>query len=743
MGEMNSELSERLLSGLREFKGFYTQDYYYEFEDRITGIASQIEESRRKGRLLKIGIVGEVKAGKSSFLNALLFDGEDILPKASTPMTAALTKITYSETQSAKIVFYSENEWEKIKMLSHEYDESFEAMYVDYCKKHEEQQARLQMNSMENVGFYNYQPPKTKEEMKISFDKRIPLKQKACKELVVMAESKKIGINELLGKEPTIEIRNMQQELQDYIGVDGKYTPIVKHVELEMNNEVLKDIEIVDTPGLNDPIVSRSEKTKTFLRDCDVVFLLSYCGEFLTQDDISFMCETLPNEGVENIIIVGSKFDSGILDDNKSTDYRMAAKSSARIYREQAENNINRCINGGYRNETVIKIKESLPPCFVSSVLFSCAVKKKTKQGYSELEAHIVNRLREQFSDFVDDESTLLSLSGILEIKQNKLKRIKDDKQAIIEQKNANIVANGKNALLKILEDINIQALQNQEDLRNYDKDQLEKKLKALQTKLNTMRREIKNIFERSAVDAEKFLTGLKVSIEKEIDNYIGFDVETKVHTEEGTYSYGFLGVMKGRYTQEITTYHANISDVITNLRQYISRCKELSNSEFEKIININTLKEEVKTTVIGAFELGDKDFNENDVLIPLEIVIKKIQIPQIEIEVSEFEPIIIDAFSGASVTNETIHELQLLENKALSKISERVKQEIDKCQQKVENLMSEQAATFVDNIIRLLTDNIETLRTQIDNKENAIRQYETLCNMIIEYKAAVKDMEL
>lgn len=44
-------------------------------------------------RTLKIGIVGGVKAGKSSFLNALLFRGRDILPKAATPMTAALTKI--------------------------------------------------------------------------------------------------------------------------------------------------------------------------------------------------------------------------------------------------------------------------------------------------------------------------------------------------------------------------------------------------------------------------------------------------------------------------------------------------------------------------------------------------------------------------------------------------------------------------------------------------------------------------
>lgn len=34
-------------------------------------------------RKLNIGVMGQVKAGKSSFLNSLLFDGVDVLPRAS------------------------------------------------------------------------------------------------------------------------------------------------------------------------------------------------------------------------------------------------------------------------------------------------------------------------------------------------------------------------------------------------------------------------------------------------------------------------------------------------------------------------------------------------------------------------------------------------------------------------------------------------------------------------------------
>ena len=178
-------------------------------------------------------------------------------------------------------------------------------------------------------------------------------------------------------------------------------------------------------------------------------------------------------------------------------------------------------------------------------------------------------------------------------------------------------------------------------------------------------------------------------------------------------------------------------------MRGYLTRCKQISNEEFEKIINLRKLKDTVKETVIGAFDLTGRDFNENDILIPLEIVVKQIKIPRIDIEVGEFEPMIIDAFSDASVKNEDIHALRLQENQALEAIAVRIKKEIDSCEIKVKNVMAEQAATFVDNIIKQLTDNIENIRNQIDDKENAIRQYDTLCKAIADYKKMVSEMEM
>ena len=73
----------------------------------IENFKIKTEDFYRENRKLNIGVVGQVKAGKSSFLNTLLFDGEEILPKASTPKTATLTRMEYSEHNRIQVEYYS------------------------------------------------------------------------------------------------------------------------------------------------------------------------------------------------------------------------------------------------------------------------------------------------------------------------------------------------------------------------------------------------------------------------------------------------------------------------------------------------------------------------------------------------------------------------------------------------------------------------------------------------------------
>ena len=97
--------------------------------NEAASVADAYNKISKENSELKLGIVGRVKAGKSSFLNALLFDGRDVLPKAATPMTAALTKITYAYKNEARVFFYSPGEWRQIENLARECEKVFEEEY--------------------------------------------------------------------------------------------------------------------------------------------------------------------------------------------------------------------------------------------------------------------------------------------------------------------------------------------------------------------------------------------------------------------------------------------------------------------------------------------------------------------------------------------------------------------------------------------------------------------------------------
>lgn len=729
--ETNYEkVTNEIISGLENYKGFVSDDNFLAFKDRISTMKINIEAAKEEGRKLKIGIVGEVKAGKSSFLNALVFDGKEILPKASTPMTAALTKITYAEKPSAKIVFYSEKDWEEVINLSNQYDERYEDEYKKYIEK---QQKSRKKNKETIVQI-------SKQEFKKIIEKKIPQKYVSCKELTELAQKSSVDVYQKLGKTEEIVINELNEDLSNYIGVNGQYTAIVKHVELKMNNDMLKDIEIVDTPGLNDPIISRGEITKKFLRECDVAFLLSYTGQFLTQEDINFMCRTLPSEGVRNIFIVGSKFDSGILDDNKSKTIEEAERKSKSIYNNQAKNNIDACINTGTNLEVLTRIKESLPPSYVSSILYNCSQKKKSNQSYNDAEENVVNNLR-RFQGFQDDWKKLLSLSGIDTIKKYKIMPVIKDKEKTIEEKNKNVVIDNKKILLNILEDMNIEAIQNKDNLQNYDKYELEEKLNILQGKLNTIRISIKNIFESSAIEAERLINNIIPNIKLEISNYTDINVATHTHNEHHTVRTGII--RKEHYVDVITTYSANVSDVIDNMRNYINRSILYINDEFEKLINIKKMEMQIKDCAIGAFDLKDEKFNEQDIIIPVRNVMNKITIPKMDIDEEQYEAMIIDAFSGAVVEGEEIQKLRRQENLVFNQIARKLEENLKSYQRQIDGIMSEQAATFVDEIIRQASKNIERLKTQIDNKEENIRQYNELCSAIAQYKLLIQKMEM
>lgn len=225
--------------------------------DRGEEIIKKIQDD-----ILTIGVIGQMKCGKSTFLNSFIF-GSDVLPAATTPMTASLSVITYGEQEKMMAEFYTKEEWEEQR------------------RQATRNLAELEGNEVEKS------------------------KVQAAQELVSKASKLGSSLESYLGKTQEDKLEN----LVEYVGADGKYISITKAVKICYPKEYLKGVEIVDTPGMNDPIVSREERTKEFLKKADVVLMMLYAGRPFDAKDRTILFEDVKKCGPGKVIIGINKYD--------------------------------------------------------------------------------------------------------------------------------------------------------------------------------------------------------------------------------------------------------------------------------------------------------------------------------------------------------------------------------------------------------------------------------------------------
>ena len=131
-------------------------------------------------------------------------------------------------------------------------------------------------------------------------------KVKAAKELVEKSAKLGSSIKDLLTKGKQ---EDSFEHLIEYVGAEGKYVAITKSVVIYYPKEYLKGVEIVDTPGFNDPIVSREERTNEFLKKADVVIMMLYAGRPFDSTDRDIIFTNVRQCGIGKVIIGINKYD--------------------------------------------------------------------------------------------------------------------------------------------------------------------------------------------------------------------------------------------------------------------------------------------------------------------------------------------------------------------------------------------------------------------------------------------------
>lgn len=212
---------------------------------------------------LQIAIVGTIKAGKSTFINALFED--NIASTDVTPETASLTKFRYSTKNKLKVKFYNKAEW----------DELWESVK----KSEEKTKTKIFRDEFESSGAENIK-------------------------------------NDYIGASDKIEevsnIEELKNKVKEYTSKTSKIHYFVKELKVYLNNENMhKNVTIVDTPGLDDVVDYRSKITRDYIKRANAV-IVCVDSSSLRNDEYLTITKVFENIGDDfyKVMILGTQIDN-------------------------------------------------------------------------------------------------------------------------------------------------------------------------------------------------------------------------------------------------------------------------------------------------------------------------------------------------------------------------------------------------------------------------------------------------
>ena len=703
-----------------------------DIENDFNNYLENYKRLESEDKILTIGIVGQVKAGKSSFLNSLFFESEDVLPKAATPMTAALTKIRYSENISAKVHFFTLNDFEIVENGARECKRAIEnerKKINEELKKKGKPESKLmdaQLLGMVELSDSN----KAFYEIFENFKKNEgELKSK----LENSANSENNDNFEVLDNVESIEA--LKNRLEDYVGVNGKYMPIVKYIEIFLNIEAIKDFDIVDTPGLNDPVISRGQLTRDFLGKCDVIFLLSPTSQFFDSQDISLFSEQLPQEGIKEVKVIGSKFDNGLIGESQkyNGDIKSAQAGVETVLNEQFKARI----NNSKRKDI---FEKAFPPRYISS---SCYDIYKHYGKLSKNEERIKNNIVRAFPHFIDDSESYKKLSGIEIFNSTIIPEIVSKKENIFKERANNIYSGFIERFNQLIEELDKSVKDKQEKLSNGDIKTLEDKVKSSLNNLEKLKNNINDCYDEKTHEIKVKFKDLLTEIRDIID--MNSDVKKREKTENytvmvekegigggiGRFFGGIFGTDWG-YRQETRTRnvsYASTQDAIEQINKIMKESQKMINTACKDIFDINSFCEEIAVKLLEVFDLSNLDFDANSIILPLKKVLRSLSISSVRLD-KDYTNIIIETVSDKEETSVEI--MQKAMRKTALDIIKDIEKALDSQSAEIVSKLDEQADNLISDISSSIEKDAEELKNQLKDK----KKYEEM------YKEAVSGIE-
>ncbi|MCQ2651242.1 dynamin-like GTPase family protein [Helicobacter pylori] len=726
-----------------------------------------LKEMQAKDRDLKVGIIGRVKAGKSSLLNALIFEGVEVLPKAATPMTASLTILKYADTLSAEVEFYSQKDIAELKNEHERYVREFNKIVEEEVKKQKEKQslanrAKEGFKNLGNMLNRNKNPEEAPKERVLSDEEIVKRAERIAKDKLKGDEKlvssydqyekiKKSGLISTEKLDPRIQANSLQelnQKLLQFVGADGKFMPYTKAVQISLNNPNLKDLEVIDTPGVNDPIASREERTKALLKDCDVVFIVSPSNQFLTDSDMDLFDRVSNKEGLQEIYFVASQADSAVLsmsEVEKSRQHLPTAFENAQKALSSQLNSIMGALIENYPNQREIfekAIKNGV--ILASGVCFSMHKdfnnqaswerNQKTEEYHNALR-NLKDSYPDAFSSDDKSKESLLLLSNMGAIEE-RLEKAAKEKEKIISQKLQDYAKSQTNNLHLLIAQLLQDLEEEKKRVKSADISAIKEQIKAYEKLSGNIEMKFREAYEEFILH---FINNIRVGLDKTLEEFIQqtkknneyqkgkddeyFTKKVKQDGFSGSVARFFGQALNDEWGYEEKGYYKKVTSVkagavLDYLTEMHERCENALND------NANSFK------IVFKKELYAKVFSQLREIIPDDLIDemafqKSVMAVLDRIEIKEFDyadklPSEIRGKTGDLKGDEANAFIQSVGNYVRDFEAE-AKKDVKGYIQGLRESLEKQ--NFASDMLKKLQKDMQNLQNQAQNKEQSIAQ--------------------
>lgn len=751
---------QKKLAGIKKKLELLKVDYPGLADEMLTsinGFETAAVNKMEEGRLLSISIVGRVKSGKSSLLNALLFDGESVLPQAATPMTAALTFIRYAPECRAEIEFYSPNDWDTFVGQAKKYDAILAEAKAELIAEDEERMRRAKASGRV-VSCREITKQRITEQAKERLNENII----AAHEFVEMAEREGLNLDKLLGSEPIVikakDPVDLSGKLEEYVGAHGKYTPIVCSTAIYINDPRLEGYEIIDTPGTNDPVISRGQRTKQHLKNTDVVIVLSMASCLLNQPDLDLLTLNLPQSGVKDFLLLASQFDLTLPGHENTISYDLPPyeRLVETIVKAQEElqtdfeSRVSKLaqeavqLDSAYAENWKRLLKTQ--PIFVSAKAFTLAMHWDRLTDEEKEDLAIFNKI---IPKYTFDQKTLKELSCLPDV-HAAIDQIKAKKEQIIAESLKNHVDAGKKGFAEQARSLRNSVQTSIEALESKDVAQLAKELKVQTARLEKGRSSLEGCFEDAIFGAHEKFAAILSEIRQSKAQFANLTVQSESHTEYRTHDEyrggtGFLDWLLGpkqvTRAHTVTTRYADAYEAVDQVESFANQSRSMLENAIRSAVNVQALKNNISDAILALFEDGTEDVDLDLLKEQIKAAVRRITIPDADFGNVDYSATITSQFSGSRVEDSDIDSLKAAQRAALSAVISDLEKKAKEKTSAIEKCLKTTMETFVNRLIGDLKANNEKLAEQLKNKKESLKHLKALIPVAAEIEGTMNNL--